>query len=185
MRSSLDAILTTRYSDPAARVALVDSLIASRGLQSSFPGAADVFASYAQLHTGVEANWMLLGTRNTVSMSVYGQTLRRLVRPDDPVVPLTAAAADYRQYGGVAAFNRKLSPQTSLDVSLRGSSVIGLGDHEGDKTTEKTFRVAWAREVSPRSTLTIGAQRSLIRTTVSTAWPYSVDSGFIGLRHRF
>jgi uncharacterized protein (PEP-CTERM system associated) len=185
IRTYLDAALTTRYPDPTTRAAIVETLISSRGLQGTLPTASGVLADYAQLQSSIGATVMLLGTRDTLTFSGFAQTLRQLVREDDPISASAGAAGDNRQVTGKVEYSHRLTPQSSIDLSVSRSTVTGLGARAGDRTGETDWIATWVHDLSPRSVVTIGVQRVAVRTTVSTAWPYETHSSFVGLRHRF
>jgi len=184
-RSYIDAALAGSNPDPTLRAIQVDHLLNTLGLQGSLPVASAVLADYAQLQTGLDASVVFLGSRNMLTLSAFTQTLRWLVRADDPLGASPSAAGDNRQISGLIGWNHRLTPQSSFDLSLRRSSVVGLAVREGERTTETGLRLSWVYNLSPRSVLTVGGQRLAVRTTVPASWPYDNDSGFVGLRHLF
>ena len=179
----LDAILTTRYPDPAVRATLVNNLISSRGLQSGLPGAIDVIADYPQLQTAANLSWVLLGTRNTASISLYGQTQRQLTQAGE-IVPISPVN-DNRQVGVALQFSRRLTPQTSLDAQLRWARITGLAVRAGDSTGQTSYRLAWIRNLSPRTGLSAGVQYNRFTTNVGGLQSYNAALAFVGMSHRF
>ena len=181
----LDAILTTRYPDAAARNALVGSIISGGSLQNELARSADTVASYPQVQSGARAVWVYLGSRNTVSVSAYQQTLRALSRPQALPGTLSPVDADNRQTGAVLEFNRKLTPQTSVDLTSTWSRISGLGDRQGDVSTEWIHRLMASRLMSPRTTLSVGVQYRRLSSTVASTGSFSAADALLGLSHRF
>lgn len=184
VRGFLDAILTTRHPDPAARAELVETLVTSRGLDTSLQDPIDVVAEYPQLHSAAQIAWTLLGTRNTLSLTLYGQSLRRLTRAGDPLSSL-AAGADSRQHGGSLQFNRRLTPQLAADALLRWSRIEGLAERAGDISEERSAQLTLLRHLSPRTSASAGLRHKRFTTTVSGQDPYDATLLLMGMTHRF
>jgi uncharacterized protein (PEP-CTERM system associated) len=183
LRGMLDAILTTRYPDPVARTELVNSLVANLGLNSRGAQAVELVAEYPQLQTAGSATLVLLGSRNTLSVSAYVQTQKRLQRPDE--VLLVPTTADNRQWGANVQFNRRLTPQLSADLQLRYSKIRGLADRAAELSQEGAVRLALMQNVAARSSVSAGVQYNRFSTNVSGQHPYRATQAFIGMNHRF
>ncbi len=181
--SFLDAILSRSTPDPVKRAALVQNLIATRGLQTAFPTAVDVVATYAQLQTGLTASWVYLGSRTTTTLSGFKQTIRQLTRSD--AVVLAPVAADNSQVGAAAEVNYRLTPQTSLDGALRWSRIRGLAATEGQTTREVSMRFALVQNLSPRTGMTLGVQYKKVDSNVGSVLSQDPTLIFAGVTHRF
>lgn len=185
VRDFLDAILTTRYPDPAARSGVVDSLVTSRGLDTRTTQPVDIVANYPQLLTTVEATWAWLSARNTASLNVYSQTTRQLTRDGDPLAASIASATDNRQTGAAVQFNRRLTPHLSANLLARWSRIDGLGTRDGDTSEQRSLRLSVLQEISPRTGVSAGVQHTRFTTTVAGRHPYDATLAFIGMSHRF
>ena len=181
----LDAILTSRYPDPAQRASLVSEMVSTRGLQTSLQGTAGSAGNYAQLGTGGEATIVLLGTRNTFSISAYQQTIRLLTRTDGGTQFPGAGDSDNKQSGATLGFNRRLTPNTSADLSARWSRIEGLSARAGEVTREQSIRLAAIHSTAPRTALSLGVQYRKSDTNVSGLASFDETSAFVGLAHRF
>ena len=181
----LGSILTTRYPNPAERSAFVSNLVATRGLNTNVAGAIDIMANYAQLQNRASATWVLLGPRNTITLSVYRQTLRQLTRADSVITGMAPAGSDNQQTGATISFNRRLTPQMSMDLTSTLSKIRGLALREGDVTDQQTHRLSMTRLMSPRSTLSMGLQYTKFDTTLLGLDSYTAIAAFVGLNHRF
>ena len=106
----LDAILTTRNPQVAARSAMVSDLVSSRGLQGALASPSATSADYAQLRTASDVTWVYLGSRTTLSLSLFGQTMRQLARADGTAVvpgqPTTTAVSAAPRSAGTGACHR-------------------------------------------------------------------------------
>lgn len=185
VRNFLDAILTTRYPDAAARSGVVDNLVTSRGLDTRTTQATDIVANYPQLITTVQATWAWLGARNTASLVLYSQTTRQLTRDGDPLASTIASAADSRQTGAAVQFSRRLTPQLSANLLARWSKIDGLATREGDVSEQRSLRLSLQQELSPRTGVSAGVQHTRFTTTVVGQHAYDATLAFIGMSHRF
>jgi uncharacterized protein (PEP-CTERM system associated) len=184
LRPALDAILTTRYPDPTVRRGLVRTLIGSRGLDVRLPSATDIVADYPQLVTSANATWVLLGTRNTASVTLYTQTVRQLTRAGDPP-PAGGGQNDSRQAGASLQLGRRLTPQLSADVVLRWSRITGLAARTGESSEEWVERLVLSRAVSPRTQISGGVQHNRFASNASGQHDYRATLAFAGMRHSF
>jgi uncharacterized protein (PEP-CTERM system associated) len=185
IRNFLDAILTTRYPDHDARVGVVDDVVATRALDTRTAQAIDVAAKYPQLVTSLQGSWAWLNARNAASLILYSQTTRRLSRDGDPFESSVASVADSRQYGGSVQFNRRLAPQLSTTLLARWSRVKGLAARSGDLSDDKSVRVSFQQELSPRTGVSAGIQHTRFKTTVDGQNSYDATLAFVGMSHRF
>ena len=149
------------------------------------PGAIEIFANYAQLQNGATATWVLLGSRNTLTSTVYQQTLRQLTRSGDVTGGVQLAGADNRQTGATLGLNRRLTPQMAADLTSSWSRITGVAARSGDRTAQRTHRLAVLRTLSERTGLSLGAQYDKLGTRVVGFGSYEATSAFIGLNHRF
>lgn len=181
----LGAILSRSTPDPLQRAAIVQNLIASRGLQTSFAGATDFIATYPQLQTGVAASWVYSRSKTVASLSLYGQSLHQLIRGEAPALPLAAVATDSRQFGAAVDVNYRLTPETSLDSAISWSRIQGLAATAGQSTRESGVRFALLQNLSPRTGMTVGIQHRLVDSNVGQVQSYRPTLVFVGATHRF
>jgi uncharacterized protein (PEP-CTERM system associated) len=185
IRNFLDAILTTRYPDPATRGGVVDQVVTSRGLDTRSAGAVDIVANYPQLVTNVQMDWTWLSSRNAASLILYTQTRTRLSRDGDPLTSSALSTTDSRQSGGSVQFSRRLTPQLSANLMGRWSKVKGLASRDGDVSDERAVRLSLQQVLSPRTSVSAGVEHTRFRTTVAELHDYGATLAFIGMSHRF
>ena len=82
-------------------------------------------------------------------------------------------------------FNRRLTLQLSANVLARWSKINGTAAREGDVSDEKSLRLSVQQELSPRTGVSAGIQRTRFTTTVVGDRSYDATLGFIGMSHRF
>ncbi|CAM5798296.1 TIGR03016 family PEP-CTERM system-associated outer membrane protein [Rhizobacter fulvus] len=185
IRNFLDAILTTRFPDPATRQGVVDQVVNSRGLDTRSAGAVNIIANYPQLVTSVQVDWTWLSARNAASVILYANTGTQLSRDGDPLTSLTPSKTDTRQSGGSVQFSRRLTPQLSANLFGRWSTVKGLAAREGDVSDERTVRLSLQQALSPRTSVSAGVGHTRFRTTVAYLHDYGATLAFVGMSHRF
>jgi uncharacterized protein (PEP-CTERM system associated) len=183
VRSALDAILTTRYPDPATRAGIVDNLVASRGLDTRSNGAINLVGDYPQLQTAAQASLALLGARDTLSLSGYALTTRALRRDGDPLAGL-AVTADSRQRGATLQFEHRLGPQLSAVLLGNWSRIQGLGAVT-ERSEEQSWRASLLEHLSRRSDLTLALQWNRFETTAVGLRSFDATLGLVGISHRF
>ena len=184
LRGALDAILTTRYPDPALRAGVVDGIVSSRGLDTRTGAAVDLVGDYPQLQTAGQASLTLLGSRDTLSLTAYALTTRALTRDGDPLGGLGIGVADNRQRGAALQLEHRLGAQLSAILSGNWSRIEGLGAST-ERSEEQTWRLSLLDHLSRRSDLTLGLQWNRFETTAAGQRSFDATLALVGLIHRF
>ena len=185
LRGFLDAILTTRYPDPATRANVVDNLISSRGLDLHGTGAVNVEGDYPQLRTSGRASLAFLGPINTASLALYSVTSRALTRDGDALTGLNTAVADNRQRGGSLQINHRLQSDLTCALLASWSRYEGLGAHAGETSSEQNYRVSLTQTLSAQSVLSVALQWNRFVSTATGQNSFDATLALIGLSHRF
>ena len=185
LRDLLNAILTTRYPDPAARQTVVDGIISSRGLNPQLAGAVNVVGDYPQLQTTSQVALSVLGRLDTLSLTAYGITSRALQRRGDPLAGAQLAVSDNRQRGGTVQFSHRMTRELTAQASASWSRIEGLGVNAGELSNQSNYLLGVSDVLSPKSRLTVALQWN--RFTTNVAGQHSLDAtlALIGLDHRF
>lgn len=181
----LDAVVQARSSNAAQSSGGAAALGDGGGSQIAFQGAGGTPSTYPQLRSAGEGTWTYLGTRTTMSLSLFMQELRQLSRSDGTLVAIGPAAADSRQRGTRFGWSRRLSPVTSVDVSATWSRIDGLAMRDGDLTREASLSAGVSRDLSPQTRASFGLLVRRVSSNVSTVNSYDETSGFVGMAHRF
>lgn len=181
----LDAILTSRYPDPGQRAALVEGLLASRGLPTQLARALELLAGYAQLRTGGNATVAYLSPRTTASMTVFAQSLRFLTTDDAQPIAAVALTDDARQGGVEFNVSYLLTRQSRIGLRGRWLQVRGLGVRDGERTTDRDLRLLWSVNLSPRTEVAFGPYWRHVATNSATATTFRETAAQAVLTHRF
>lgn len=181
----LNAILTTRFPDPAQRAALVDSLLASRGLPNELARALDLLAGYAQLNTGGTATIAYLTPRTTASLTLFAQSLRQLTAADALPVVSALRTDDARQGGAEMNVSYLLGRDSRLSARVRWLQVRGLGLRDGERTTDRDLRFFWTVNLSPRTEASFGPYWRSVTTNSTNIASFRENALQALLSHRF
>jgi len=185
LRSALNAILTTRYPDPGVRSGVVDGIVSSSGLNPETAGAVSILGDYPQLQTAAQVGLTLLGTLNTLNLTVYSTTTRALTRDGEPLPEPSVTGYDTRQRGATLQFEHRIGPQLSATLQGNWSRIAGLGADAVDRSNEQTWRASVLRHLSPRSDLSVGLQWYRFTTTAGGLQSFDATLAIVGLSHRF
>ncbi len=181
----LDAMLTTRYPDAAARAVVVQDLVARLGLPAALAQPVEVFSEAAQLEQGTSMTASFMGRLTVFTLGLFSREFDQLQRRNDPIPPLAGYDQANRQEGISIDLNRRLAPLTSVDLLLQWSRIRGLGARAGDTNEERELRAALIHQLSARSTVTLGARyRASDASLLGQSTSYET-SAFAGLGHRF
>ena len=179
----LDAILTTRNPDVAARSLEVNQIVATREFSAGLPSAISITAPYPQLRTAAEVAWVHLSPRTAITVAAFGEERVRLERQGVPSGGATDS--DVRQASVSLGWNRRLSRQLGVDIAAALSRVAGLGSREGDLSREASVRLSFISNLSPRLNATYGLGARRARTNVTGLNPFDETSAFAGFTYRF
>ncbi len=177
----LDSIFTTRISNDAERARAVQEYLLRNNLPSTLPEAVEVFAGGARLNESGSLSLALLGARQLVSFTLFGQRDTNLNRLDQPI--LVVSADEVRQYGGSVLYSRRLTSSRTFEAALTGVATDGLGLRAGDYTRDWSLHLSVTEAFAPRTNLTFGFRRQLL--TSSVVAPTQETRVFGGLAHRF
>ena len=185
IRNFLDAILTTRYPDPAVRSELVNGIVSSRGLTAQTAGAVNIIGDYPQLNTSAQASWTVFSPLNTLSFTAYTVVVRALGHGDDPLAGVAAEVADNRQRGANFQWQHRLSPTLSAGVLAGWTRYEGLGASVGQVSSEQDYRASVMEQLSGKSQLSIALQWNRFTTNAVGEHSFDATLALIGLTHFF
>jgi uncharacterized protein (PEP-CTERM system associated) len=178
----LSAILEGRFPDPAERAREVDDLVARQALPQALPAGAYIYNQSANILTGGNVGWTLLGIRNTLTLNVF--YLKTALLPDPRVPPTFLVFNDNIQQGGGISLGHTLTPVISLSGSLSSSYTRGFGPSEGLNSRQNLIKLQSNLQLSPRSTLFLGAFYENSASNSVGALNDSQAAAFVGLFHR-
>ncbi|MFZ5545696.1 MAG: TIGR03016 family PEP-CTERM system-associated outer membrane protein [Pseudomonadota bacterium] len=160
-----------------------EELLGRRGFPMELPGVIDIASGYPQVESTLDVRWVLIGRRHSVTTNLYTRLLKQITQGS--VGPLPPTDDDSRQVGGALTVTRRLDPTTSLDFSLTGSRVTGLGTLAGTRTDEGAVALTMVRQLSPSTTFTTGVRYVRLRTNVASVLSFEASTLLVGLSHRF
>jgi uncharacterized protein (PEP-CTERM system associated) len=167
------------------RAGIVDALLTGHGLQATTAGAVDAIASYPQLVTQGTFSWTWTTPRTTYSVAAWGRTAQVLRRNGDPLTALPGFSSDSRQTGGSLQVGHALGPTLSFDALAQVSRVSGLAAAQGARSDDRTLRLSLVKQLSPRSSATVGTQVERFDSTVPGQAGFRTLLVFAGLTQRF
>ena len=178
----LDAILRTRIQDEALRQIAVQDLIAKRGLPNTLTGPVDLFSRTVQLQQGANVTVAMVGVRHTVTFRVFQTRTEDLRGPtEDSTIGL---ASDATQRGVTVGVSRRLTPETTADISLTRTKTDGLGPNLALHSSNSIVRLGATHSLSPRTTLS-GAVRHQTGSSSLIGVNATESAVSVGMLHRF
>jgi uncharacterized protein (PEP-CTERM system associated) len=178
----LDAILRTRIQDEALRQIAVQDLIAKRGLPNTLTGPVDLFSRTVQLQQGANVTMALVGVRHTVTFRVFQIRTEDLRGPtEDSIIGL---ASDATQRGATLGVSRRLTPETTADLSFTHTKTDGLGPNLALHASNSIVRLGATHSLSPRTTLS-GAVRHQTGSSSIIGANATESAVSVGMLHRF
>jgi uncharacterized protein (PEP-CTERM system associated) len=185
LQAGLDAILTTRHPDQAARRALVDKAIAVQGLANPDTLPIDIAAPYPQMLTRFAASWTWSAPRTTVSAEFHSQTARAMRDSGNPLTTRGAFGADSRQAGASVQIARRLDPRMSVTLLLERARITGLADQARQRSDQRSGRLWLTRTLDARSCANVGVQHEQFATTATGQHGFRATVVFMGLTQGF
>lgn len=183
--SMIDAILQTRIQDEVVRQAAVQDLMTKRGLPTTLNGPVDLFSRTVQLQQGVNVTLALVGVRHTVTVRVYQVRLQDLYGPNDDTPGILGLASDSIQRGVSLGLSRRLTPDTTADLTLVQTRTEGIGLNAALGTRSGTLvRLGATHALSPRTTV-IGSVRHQTGSTALSTGNATETAVSAGVLHRF
>ena len=181
----LDAILVARFPDPLERSQAAQELIARQGLPESLPAGAYIYNQSANILTGANVGWALIGTRNTLALNLF--YLKTQLLPDARVPTTFLAFNNSEQLGAGLTLSHQLSPVINLNGTIGGYQTKGFDQTEGLETRQglASLQVNW--ELSAKNTVFLGTRYQYQRNKGSAAAFFDSTSEaaiFAGLFHR-
>lgn len=175
----LDSLLASRISDPAQRSAAVQDIITRRGLPATVASPVQIVSNRAELRSNASVALGLLGSRHVLSLRLYALHTQDL--PGEQ--PLASLSGDARQTGWSLGLNRRLSTQTSADVTLAHAQTKGEGANLGQDSSDNSLRLSASHRLAPDTVVSAGARRVLVKSTLFG--DANETAIFAGALHRF
>lgn len=181
----LDAILIGRFPDPLERAQQVEDLIQRQALPQSLPEGAFVYNQSANINTGANLGFALIGVRNTLALNLY--YLKTQLLPDARVPTTFLTFNNNEQIGAGITLSHRVTPTVNLNGTISGFQTEGFGPTEGEETRQGLVSLQLNWQLSPRNTAFVGTryQYQRQRGELSPFDNSSEASIFAGLFHGF
>lgn len=180
----LNAILTARFPDPLERAQAAQELMLRQGLPDALPAGTYIYNQSANILTGGNVNWALIGPRNTLALNLY--YLKTDLLPDARVPPTFIVFNNNIQQGGGISLSHSLTPVISLNGTVSTLYTRGFGPNEGLNSRQNLASLQSNWQMSSRITTFVGT-RFQDQTSTSLALAGTESSEFsiyAGLTYR-
>ncbi|HET8870042.1 MAG TPA: TIGR03016 family PEP-CTERM system-associated outer membrane protein [Aquabacterium sp.] len=180
VRDLFDAMLTTYIPDPAERAKAVDDIITTKKLSTSINGIRDIYNLNAQLRKEASGRMVIMGRRNTLSLSAG----RVDAEPLTASVALLTSATTSRQYFFYSELNHQLTPTSRLIANLRWNRLHNSPVGQPYEFARSfSWSTAYSTDLAPRTSATVGLRRQISHSTKTGESDES--AAFAGLGYRF
>jgi len=181
----LDAILVARFPDPLVRSQQVQELIERQALPEALPGGAFIYNQSANINTGANLGFALIGARNTLALNIF--YLKTQLLPDARVPTTFLTFNNNEQVGAGITLTHRVTPTVNLNGTISGFQTEGFGPTEGQETRQGLASLQLNWQLSPRNTAFAGTryQYQRQRGELSPFGNSSEASIFVGLFHGF
>lgn len=177
-----DALLTSRYPDPAQRQQAVDQLTRNYALPSSVDGPVNLYAQQFTIVTDARLSAGILGARNSIYFTAYRQ------RDEVVIAALAELPFPYNvvtQTGGSVVWSSRLQPLLTLTSLLSHSKAVAVpltsGREQHTDTSIASFTLS--TPISPLTEVHAGVRYQVERSNI--AIDREEAAVFVGILHRF
>jgi len=177
----LNGLFLATIPDPLQRQQTIDQFIRDRGLPSTLSSGLTLYSQQILLQESQTASVGLLGTRNSVILTIFNIRSEPIGASGDPLTLLSIAEAN-RQTGASLLWSYKLTPSVVFDTTLARFRTVAIAPQEG-KTNQTALRLVVSTPLSPKTTMFAGARYQTLRSDVTP--DYNEAAAFIGVNYTF
>ena len=183
----LDSAFTARFPDPIERQALVNQTLNQLGISPVDQTATLFVAQQAFLREEVGASVALTGKRNTIVFAVFWNENTPLTPADQPLAGF-GFDQPFEQKGGSLSYSLRLSAISSVNALLsrtRTTTDPTFAVPLGQSSTDDLFRVAYNRDLAPRTNGFVGARYRKFKSSTQVGGDAEEHAVFVGVSHRW
>ena len=180
VNSLLSNLLASTFADPIGRTDATQRQIDQTGIPPSSGIQDGLFGLRPILSRRQEASVVLRGSRNTFTLAI-GQREQRLIEANGSVIGNIALTEEFRQTRYNATWAYRLSRESTLRLVLSQFRTEGL-DAENRSTRQKFQGLFFVTQLGPRATTSLGIQRVLFDSTVTTGYRENVFLSSLSIR---
>ena len=178
----LNGLFLTTIPDPALRQQAIDQFIRDRGLPSVLSSPQNIYSQQVFLQESQTASVGLLGTRNTVVLTIFNIRSQPISASGDALTLPVNFGDNSRQTGISLLWSHKLTAAVALDATIERFRTVANPPLEGT-TNQTALRLAVSMPLSAKTTVFGGARYQTLSSDVATN--YNEAAAFIGLTHTF
>lgn len=178
----LNNLFLTTIPDAALRQQTVDQFIRDRGLPSVLSNALNLYSQEVFLQQSQTASVGLLGTRNTVVLTVFNVRSQPISASGNALTTPVDFGDNSRRTGISLLWSHKLTPSVVVDTTIERFRTVANAPLEGT-TNQTALRIAVSTPLSARTTMFAGARYQTLSSDIVT--DYNETAAFIGVNHTF
>lgn len=178
----LNSLFLATIPDPLQRQQTVDQFIRDRGLPSVLSGALNLYSQQILLQESQTASVGLLGSRNTVVLTIFNVRSEPISASGDVLAPLALSEDNNRQTGVSLVWSHKLSSSLGLDGTIERFRTVANPPFES-RSNQTALRVAFTATLSAKTTAFAGARYQTLSSDLGAG--YNEVAAFVGVKHNF
>jgi uncharacterized protein (PEP-CTERM system associated) len=180
----LDQLYQSTIPDAAVRQETIDRFIQSRGLPTTLSDPVTLYAQQIQLQQRASASVGLVGARNTVFFTAFNLKTEPIDAKGNILPPLLAFGNNNTQTGFGVVWTSILAPTVNFLASVDGYRTVSNGQ-VADTTRQGTVRAGVSRQLSPRTSVYVGARYQRYVSDFFSNTDYNESAVFAGISHSF
>ena len=178
----LNLIFASRFPDPAQRGAIVDAIIAERGLPTSLTGPVNLYTQQIYLQESGNVTLGLLGARNAVFLVGYYLRQEAISGAGNTLPQEIASFNDNTQKGATLTWTHNLTPRVTLTATGTVSRTDAIAPRVG-RTDQGIVSLRAAAPLSPNTTVFAGVRYQKLNSDLTP--DYDEAAVFAGLNYLF
>jgi len=179
--AALNQLFLSRVTDPAARQALVNQVIADRGLPLYLTSPVTIYNQQVQLQESLVATAGFLGVRNTLFLTAFRLKVEPITGSGSVLPPVIEALTSNTQSGGNLVWSHSVTPSLTLTGSVDGSRTVQ--NTQPGVTKQATVRFGATTPLSALTSVFGGVRYQSSRSTITT--DYEEAAVYVGFNHKF
>jgi uncharacterized protein (PEP-CTERM system associated) len=178
----LNGLFLTTIPDPAQRQQAIDQFIRDRGLPSTLSSAVNLYSQQILLQESQSATVGLLGTRNSVLLTIFNLHSQPITASGAPLPPLFVTGDNSRQTGLSLLWSYKMTPSLTFDATIERLRTVANAPLEGT-TNQSAVRLVLSAPISAKTTVFAGARYQTLSSDIQS--DYNETAAFAGITYVF
>ena len=178
----LNGLFLATIPDPIERQQAIDQFIRDRGLPSMLSGGLNLYSQQILLQESQTGSVGLLGTRNSVILTIFNIRSEPIGASGDLLTPLLSINEANRQTGVSLLWSYKLTPSVVFDATLERFRTVAIAPQEA-KSNQTALRLVVSTPLSAKTTLFAGARYQTLNSDIPS--DYNEAAAFVGVNYTF